>query len=64
MLLSFIKIEVFVAEKRMSMGEFCKLARVSPRTIACIRKGRPVQTKTAGKIAATLGVDVKDILED
>ena len=64
MRLSIRRIEVFIAEKLMTLGEFCKTAHISQRTIANIKKGRLVQTKTAGKLAAALGVDVRDILED
>ncbi len=62
MILSIDKIKLAAAEKKLSFTEVLKLAHVSPITAKRIKDGCEVQTKTAGKLAAVLGVSVADLL--
>ena len=62
MKLSVEKIKIATANKQMNFSDLLKLAHVSTLTVARIRAGREVNTRTAGKLAAVLGVDVREIL--
>ena len=63
-LLSIIKITRVAANKQMNFTDVCKLAQVSYRTVKHIKDGLAVRTKTAGRLAAALGVDVADIMAE
>ncbi len=62
MKLSIEKIKIIVANKQMNITDMLKEAHVSTVTAGRIRDGKEVNTKTAGKIAAVLGVSVADLL--
>lgn len=62
MILSIEKIKIAVANKQMNFTEMLKKAHVSTVTAGRIRAGKEVNTKTAGKLAAALGVDVTELL--
>ncbi len=62
MVLSMEKIKIIVANKRMNLTDMLKEAHVSTVTAGRIRDGKEVNTKTAGKLAAVLGVDVAEIV--
>lgn len=64
MKLSIEKIEIFVANKQMNLTDLIKEAHVSTLTFWRIRHGKDVNTKTAGKLAAVLDVDVREILKE
>ena len=53
-----------MARKVETFGELYKAARISTVTARRIRKGLPVQPKIAGKLAAALGVDVSELVDD
>ena len=63
MVLSIEKIRIAAANKQMNFTEVLKLAHVSTVTAKRIKDGAAVNTKTAGKLAAALGVDVADLLK-
>ena len=62
MKLSLEKIKLATARKQMNFSDVLKQAHVSTLTATRIREGRDVNTRTAGKIAAALGVDVAELL--
>lgn len=64
MVLNTKRIEVALARKVEIFGELYKAARISTVTARRIRKGLPVQPKIAGKLAAALGVDVSELVDD
>ena len=54
-------LKIALARKSMSLTDLRQT--VSADTLRRIIKGEPLRTKTVGKIAAALGVDVLDILD-
>ncbi len=62
MKLDFEKIRLACARKCLTVGEALKAAHTSSFTAKRIKDGKEVNTKTAGKLAAALGVDVAEIL--
>ena len=64
MVLSIEKIKLETARKQKSIAEILKLAHISSVTARRINAGHEVQPKTAGKLAAALGVDVTELLAD
>lgn len=64
MKLDFNKIRLVCARKCFSIGEALQAAHVSTFTAKRIREGLEVNTKTAGKLAAALGVDVAELLAE
>ena len=62
MKLDFEKIRVICARKCLNMGDVLKAAKMSTFTGKKIRENKEVRTKTAGKLAAALGVDVTEIM--
>ncbi len=64
MVLNTKKIEVALARKEKTFSELYKDARISTVTAGRVRKGLPVQPKIAGKLAAALGVDVSELIDD
>lgn len=62
MVLSIEKVKLAAAEKQMNFTDVLKLAHISPVTAKRIHDGFEIQTKTAGKLAAVLGVSVADLL--
>lgn len=63
MILDIEKIKLAAAEKALPFVEVLKRAHVSSVTARRIRNGYEIQTKTAGKLAAVLGVSVADLLK-
>ena len=64
MILDIQKIKLALARKQLSLFEVLQRAHISSITAGRINAGREVQPKTAGKLAAALGVDVTEILKD
>ena len=62
MILSMEKIKIAAANKQLNFTELLKLAHMSTITARRIKEGKEVNTKTAGKLAAALGVDVTEIM--
>lgn len=54
------KLEIALAKQCMSLTDLRKL--FSPATLTSIRAERDVRTKTVGKLAKALGVDVTEII--
>ena len=63
MVLDIQKIKLALARKQVSLLEVLKQAHISSITVGRINAGHEVQPKTAGKLAAALGVDVTEILK-
>ncbi len=57
------KLNIALARKRWNQRDLRDNAVVSAQTTLNINKGKEVMPATAGKIAAALGVDVTDIIE-
>lgn len=57
------KIDLLLAERMLTIAELADLIGVSRQMIYYVEKKSSVQPKTAGKIAAALGVPVLDIIE-
>lgn len=64
MILDIQKIKLALARKQLSFLEVLKKAHVSSVTAGRINAGLEVRPKTAGKLAAALGVDVTEILKE
>lgn len=62
MILSIQQLRIATARKQMTISEVLKLAHVSTLTWQRIRNRANVSVKTAGKLAAVLGVDVTELL--
>lgn len=58
-----MKLSVALMKKDMSQRDLSKDCGVSEVTISCIMSGKRCSDKTGRKIAATLGVDVTEIIE-
>jgi len=56
------KLDLVLARQRKSLREL-RTEGVSPQTLTRIRRGEDVKPKTAGGLAAALGVDVLDIIQ-
>jgi len=55
-------LDMVLAKKCFSLS-YLRKGGVSPQTIAKVRKGKDITPLTVGKIAAMLGVDVTEIVE-
>ena len=63
MKISATRIETILAERRMTKSDLADECGVSRQNISTIIRRGPCEPRTAGKLAAGLGVDVADILE-
>ncbi len=64
MKISKSKLNIALARKQWNQRDLRDNAIVSAQTILNLNKGKSVMTATVGKIAAALGVDVTEIIED
>lgn len=64
MKISKSKLNIALARKQWSQRDLRDNAIVSAQTILNLNKGKSVLPATVGKIAAALGVDVTEIIED
>ena len=62
--ISKAKLNVALARKQWNQRDLRDNAVVSAQTILNLNKGKTVMPATVGKIAAALGVDVTEIIED
>ncbi len=58
-----MKAEIVLAEKGMTKGELSAKSGISRQNLSAILKRGVCTPKTAGKLAAGLGVPVVDIME-
>lgn len=59
------KIQLILANKKMTLKEVCEKANISENAFRSIRQGKSVpRPLTLGKIAEVLNVSVQDIIED
>ena len=58
------KLELAMARAKMNTEDLCKKAAMPRPTVNNVISGRSVRPGTFGKIAAALGVDVTEILEE
>lgn len=63
MKISATRIETILAERRMTKSDLADECGVSRQNISTIIRRGTCEPRTAGKLAAGLGVDVADILE-
>lgn len=59
-----IKIETMLAERGMTKTALAELSGISRQNISTIIRRGSCNPKTVGKLAAGLGVNVADILEE
>lgn len=64
MKISKSKLNISLARKQWNQRDLRDNAIVSAQTILNLNKGKSVMPATVGKIAAALGVDVTEIIED
>lgn len=64
MKISKARLNVALARKQWNQRDLRDNAVVSAQTILNLNKGKTVMPATVGKIAAALGVDVTEIIED
>lgn len=57
------KLDLLLARKRKSLREL-RGEGVSPQTLTRIRRGEDVKPKTVGGVAAALGVDPADLIQE
>lgn len=57
------KFQIAMANKCWNCNELMKKADIGLNTYCNIKKGKDLQTKTVGKIAKALGVDVLDLVD-
>lgn len=62
MKLDYEKIKLACARKCLTIRNVLQKARVSTLTAKRIKDGEEVNTRTAGKLAAALGVDITELL--
>lgn len=62
MILDYEKIKLACARKCLTIREILQTAHVSSLTAKRIKDGGEINTKTAGKLAAALGVDIVELL--
>lgn len=58
------KLNLALARKCWNRSDLCANGAVSTQTILNVNNGKSVLPATVGKIAAALGVDVTEIIED
>ncbi len=63
MVLDYEKIIILAADMQLSVGELKKKANISDTAFQGIRIGRDSNIRTAGRMAATLGVSVTEIMK-
>ena len=63
MKISATRIETILAERRMTKAALADSCGVSRQNVSTIIRRGTCEPRTAGKLAAGLGVDVADILE-
>ncbi len=64
MFVDFNKLRKAIARKCFSMRGFLKEAHMSSATVKRIKEGGKVNTRTVGRLAFVLGVDVDEILAE
>ena len=64
MKISKSKLNIALARKQWNQRDLRDNAIVSAQTILNLNKGKSVMPATAGRIAAALGVDVTEIIEE
>lgn len=64
MKISKSKLNIALARKQWNQRDLRDNAIVSAQTILNLNKGKSVMPATVGKIAAALGVDVTEIIEE
>lgn len=64
MKISKSKLNIALARKQWNQRDLRDNAIVSAQTILNLNNGKSVMPATVGKIAAALGVDVTEIIED
>lgn len=64
MVLNYSRILKELARKCIGIGDLSNLAGVSPSAIYSVQRGKKLRPQTAGKIAAALGLDVEELLEE
>lgn len=64
MVLDYEKIMVLGADKQLTLKELLNAAKIARITAKRIKDGETVTMKTAGKLAAVLGVSVADLLQN
>ena len=64
MKISATKIETMLAERGMTRTALAELCGISRQNISTVIRRGTCEPKTAGKLAAGLGVSVADILEE
>lgn len=57
------KVNVILARKQLTAVAFCESAGMSRNRFYTILNSKSVAPRTAGRIAAALGVDVTEIIE-
>lgn len=63
MKISATRIETILAERRMTKAALADSCGVSRQNVSTILRRGTCEPRTAGKLAAGLGVDVADIVE-
>lgn len=63
MTLSRKKVDLILAERKMTITDFCKAYPFSRNRFYTVLNSKSITPKTAGKIAEILGVPVSEIIE-
>ncbi len=62
MKLDYEKVQIAGADKKMTVTQMLKAAKMSPTTMQRIRHGQNINMRSAGNLAEALGVSVRDLL--
>lgn len=64
MVLNAHKIEIILANRDITKTQFAKKCGLSKQSVSTILRRGTCEPKTAGRLAAGLGVDVNEIIKD
>lgn len=64
MTLSRKKVDIILARKSCTVSALCESTGISRNRFYTVMNSKKISPKTAGRIAAALGVDVTEILEN
>ena len=62
-MISYNRLWKLLIDKKMSKADLRKAAGLAPNTMTKLRRDQEVSLSVLGRICATLGVDIGDIME-
>lgn len=62
-MISYNRLWKLLVDKKMSKADLRKAAGLAPNTMTKLRRDQEVSLSVLGRICATLGVDIGDVME-